>query len=50
MIAEDYLDLRDGEVERNLKSTKESDIEEVKLFNESNPRLRKICQITLSRN
>ena len=39
MIVIDFLDLRDGEAERNPKSVKELEIEKLKLFNESNPRL-----------
>ena len=37
MIMIESLNLRDGEVERNLKLTKESNIEEVKLFEELDP-------------
>ena len=39
MITKNFLDPKDGEVERNPRSTKELEIEKVKLFSESNPRL-----------
>ena len=38
MIKTKSLNPRDKEAERNLKPTKESKIEKIKLFDESNPR------------
>ena len=38
------LDPRDGEVERNPKLAEEFEIEEIKLFDDSNPRIVKISK------
>ena len=45
MIVMNSLDLRDGDAERNLKSFEELEIENVKLFKESNLRLVRIVKI-----